>query len=82
MRTRIRRFVQDEILSGRAAEDLHDDEDLLMSGLVDSLGMMRLVAFIGDELGISVPPEDVTIEDFSTIAAITNYLGARGDAHD
>jgi len=45
---------------------LSDDDDLLTSGLVDSLGMMSLVAFIEEQFGVAVPPEDVTLETFST----------------
>ena len=44
-----------------------------MSGLVDSIGVMRLVAFIEEESGVKVPPEDVVIEHFENIFAIANY---------
>ena len=80
MKTKLKRFLLDEILSMRGDRELRDDEDLLMSGLVDSLGMMRLIGFIDDELGVSVPPEDVTIESFSSIETIAAYLRKRGGA--
>ena len=81
MKDALKRYVMEEILVHRLDRELGDDEDLLASWLVDSLGMMRLVGFIDEEFGISVPPEDVTIESFSTIATIAGYLEGRGTAH-
>jgi acyl carrier protein len=74
MKVKITRFIIDELLSGL---DIGEQDDLLLSGLVDSIGVMRLVAFIEEESGKRVPPEDVVIEHFATIEHITRYLEAR-----
>ena len=55
-----------------------EDDDLLASGLIDSLGAMALIHFIERDLGIDVPAEDVTIEHFASLRAIDAYLGRRG----
>jgi acyl carrier protein len=70
-------FVSRDLLSGRPDLTLAGDEDLLGSGLVDSLGVMRIVAFIEERFGIAVPPEDVRIEHFLTVRQIADYLTAR-----
>jgi acyl carrier protein len=64
-------FIEGELLSGRTVTS---DEDLLVSELLDSLAVMRLVAFIRKTLGISVPARDVTLANFSTIDAMAAYL--------
>lgn len=69
----IKSFIEQELLIGREIEVGYDD-DLLLSGLVNSLGVMRLVAFTNENFDIEVPPEDITIEHFETINAIVNYL--------
>ena len=74
MKEKICRFIVNELLSGM---DIGEQDDLLLSGLVDSIGVMRLVAFIEQETSLRVPPEDVTIEHFVNIEAITRYLEAR-----
>lgn len=56
------------------ARGLTADDDLLLTGLVDSLGVMRLVAYIEDTFAVSVHPGDVTIENFRTIADMTRYI--------
>lgn len=77
--TTLRHFILSDLLLGQTAE-IKDDEDLLLSGLVDSLGVVRLVAFIESELHITVPPEDVVLENFQTINAIAEYLHQRQTA--
>lgn len=54
------------------------DTELLLDGHVDSVGVIQLVSYIGENLGFEVPPEDVTIEHFGTVSLLAGYLGARG----
>lgn len=70
-------YVRDELLGGKGPADLEAGDDLLGSGLVDSLGVMRLIGYIEQRLGISVPPGDVTIDHFMTVERIVDYLESR-----
>lgn len=72
----LKNFIENDLLMGMDNVQIGYDDDLLLSGLVNSLGVMRLVAFVKDELGVTIPPEDVTIEHFTTINALTEYLQA------
>lgn len=65
------RFVSDELLDG---ESIGPADNLLADGAVDSLGMMRLVAFIQAQADMVIPAEDLTIENFRTVDAICTYL--------
>jgi acyl carrier protein len=75
-------FISEKLLMREDGARLAADEDLLVSGLLDSIGVMRLVGFIETDLNQPVPPEDVTLENFSTVRAMVDYLsalsGARG----
>lgn len=53
------------------------DTDLLLTGLVDSLGVIRIVAWIEAELGIDIDPGDVVLEHFQTVDQMIAYLDAR-----
>ena len=66
-------FVKNELLHGRKS-DLSPEEDLLSTGIIDSLGILRLVSFIEEQFGIQVPDEDVVYENFNSIRSLTNYL--------
>ena len=77
MRERLARYIANDLLN-EGNRVIGDDEDLLASGLLDSLSVMSLVHFIEQDLGIDVPAEDVTIENFVSLRAIDGYLGRRG----
>jgi acyl carrier protein len=74
MKDEIRDTIIRDLLDGRT---VGNSEDLLISGLVDSLGVMRLIAWIEKRFDLRVPPEDVTIDNFESIDAIDAYLGRR-----
>ena len=71
-------FVRTELVDEAEASHIEPETDLLSSGLVASLGVMRLVQFIEQRFGITVPPEDLVIENFIDIATLGGYLERRG----
>jgi acyl carrier protein len=77
VRERVARYIATDLLN-QADLVIGDDEDLLVSGLLDSLSVMSLIHFIEQDLAIDVPAEDVTIENFVSLQAIDAYLVRRG----
>ena len=71
----LRNFIASELLSGERT--VADDESLLADGMIDSMGVVRLVAFAEDTFGCQIPPEDVTIDNFRSIDNLAAYLGTR-----
>ena len=71
----INKFVTTELL--RDNRNLSVDDDLIIAGLVDSLGVMRLISYVEQQFNIYVPPEDVTTEHFRSISAIAGYIESR-----
>lgn len=51
--------------------------DLLLTGLVDSLGVVVIVDWIEQELGIEIDPGDVVLEHFQTVDLMLAYLRDR-----
>ncbi len=76
MKERIARFITHDLLN-QPDRPIADEEDLLVSGLLDSLSVMSLVHYIEQETNVAVPAEDVTIENFVSLAAIEAYLARR-----
>jgi acyl carrier protein len=73
MRETLIKHILEEIIAD-PEEELMADDDLLNSGLIDSLGIMRLIAFIENEFGMKIPPQDMVIENFMSVEAIANYI--------
>lgn len=56
---------------------IEPDTDLLLTGLVDSLGVVEIVGWIEERLGITVDPADVVLEHFQTVQLMLDYLDRR-----
>ena len=65
-------FIQSEIVIGDIVVDA--DSDLLLTGAVDSLGVIRITHWMEEQTGIAVDPGDVTIENFQTVGKMMAYL--------
>jgi acyl carrier protein len=58
------------------AEDnaLEDDASFLETGVVDSTGVMELVAFVQAEFGVSIEPQDIVVENFDSIRKVARFV--------
>lgn len=57
--------------------DLSDNLSLLDSGIVDSMGILDLVAFIEQNYGIAVLDEELVQENFDSISALHAFVGRK-----
>lgn len=73
----LKNFISGELMRGSHKIALKDDDDLLNSGLITSVGILQLVTFIEERFGIQVPHEDVTIENFSSVNYMASYIRSR-----
>jgi len=76
-RTAIRDFVVDRLAPTSGRADIGDDDDLIDSGVIDSLGIFQLVAFLEESFGIAIGDEEITPENFGSITAIERLVAAR-----
>lgn len=73
MTDKIISYIKTEI-SMEPRDEIDLEEDLLGNGIIDSLGMMQLVVFLEKQFKVKIGPEDMTVENFSTISSISEYL--------
>ena len=62
-------------LAPAGSGEIAPDTELLMSGLIDSLGVMNLVSWIEQQIDTQIDPGDVVIENFETPTAIMDFVG-------
>ena len=77
MNEEIIQFISTELVDDSPENHVSDEVDLLTSGLVDSVGMMRLILHLHERYGVAIPPEDVTIDNFNSVRSICDYLRPR-----
>jgi acyl carrier protein len=52
-----------------------DDDDLLIDeAIIDSLGVLDLVAFLEAEYGVKIADEELEVSDFATIRALAQFI--------
>lgn len=68
-------FINAEI--SVSPEPILADTDLLLTGAVDSLGVVRVTQWLEDELDFEVDPTDVTLENFQTVSRMVAYASSK-----
>ncbi len=66
MREQLLSFVNADVSLDPSVE-IVGDTDLLLTGLVDSVGLIEIVGWLEDEVGIDVDPVDVVLGNFQTV---------------
>lgn len=69
----IHKYIVEELLNDASIE-IEPEEDLLLSGFLDSMNVVRLVAHLEEICSLVIPPEDITLENFGTLSHIYSYL--------
>jgi acyl carrier protein len=72
-RQSIRSFIVENFLFGRD-NGLKDDTSLLEQGIIDSTGVMELVAHVEKTYGITVADDELLPENLDSINAIVKFL--------
>mgnify|MGYP002738681582 CR=1 FL=1 len=73
----LRTFVVEELGWIAPREELTPDVDLLERGVLDSLGIFRLIEFIEDELGVQIDDDELVPTNFATLAAISSLVDSK-----
>lgn len=70
----VKEYLVSEFLPDVAPGDLADDYDLIATGVVDSLGVLRLVSWLENRFDIPVDDIDISEQDFVTVSAICQFI--------
>jgi acyl carrier protein len=85
---RIRSFVLDRLDGPLAAtrltsQSVPDDFDLLTEGIIDSFGIVELIAAVEEQFGIEVDFQDLEAEDLTVIGPFCRYVANKsGGSND
>ena len=82
METVINEYVSRELVQDPALLPLADDTSLLDTGILDSLGLLKLVVFLEERFGIAMGDTDLLPENFASVNAICAYVRARQPAKE
>ena len=72
--TAIHEFLVQDLLYDKDLKMLAVDEDLLERGLLDSLGILKLVTFCEEQFGVTIPDDQVVPDHLASVRAIATLV--------
>lgn len=76
-REELRRFILTEFSDNGAPQHLADDQSLMKSGMIDSLGILKLLAYLEETFGIFVSEEELAPENFETLERLCSFIHSK-----
>lgn len=80
IRAELLTFINSEVNLDPSVQ-VGSDTDLLLTGLVDSVGVVEIVGWLEDEVGVDIDPLDIVLANFQTVdrmLALVERLEPRG----
>jgi acyl carrier protein len=72
-----RDYVIENFMYMRKVKTIGDEESLLRTGVISSLGMMEVVGWVEETFGITVDPDEITEQNFDTLRGITQFVTSK-----
>jgi len=74
--TRIRGFIVDTFLLGDD-DGFADSDSLIDGGIVDSTGVMEIVAFLEETYGIPIDDDELVADNLDSVERLTKFVDAK-----
>ena len=71
---RVRKFIEDNFLFREDRAGIADTDSLLDAGLIDSTGVLELVAFLEGDFGIRLADADIVPANLDSVRAIVDFV--------
>lgn len=77
LRTELRHYITENFLFGQDDTTLTDDVSFLEKGLIDSTGVLEIVAHLEQTYGLSVEDEELVPQNFDSINNLAAYVSRK-----
>jgi acyl carrier protein len=74
---KIKELIQANLTWNGSWSDVDEDYPLLAKGVIDSLGMLKLVSVIEEEFDVEIDDDDIVPDNWRTIRDITGLVEAK-----
>jgi acyl carrier protein len=73
----LKKYIVEEFMHELDPKILNGEYLLIENGVIDSMGLVRLVLFIEEKFGITIEEDELDIENFGTLDAMTNFISKK-----
>jgi len=71
---RIKEFIIAEVNPELQLTHIEDDEPLIESGIIDSLGILKIMSFLDEAYGVDLSAGEIKLENFRDIRTICRLV--------
>jgi acyl carrier protein len=74
LEARIKEFIMVEVNPDLGLADISDDEPLIEAGIIDSLGVLKLMSFLDEAFGVDLSSDEIKLESFKNVRTICTLV--------
>ena len=75
--TEIRQFVVENFLFGQSDRQIADDQSFLEGGIIDSTGVLELIAFLESRYGISIADDELVPANLDSVNRVATFVAVK-----
>lgn len=73
----LRKFVVENYLFGQTNVEFKDEDSFLQKGIIDSTGVLELIAFLEEKYQIKIEDEEVVPANLDSVENVTRFIGRK-----
>ena len=75
--TEIRQFVVENFLFGQNDRQIADDQSFLEGGIIDSTGVLELIAFLESRYGIAIADDELVPANLDSVNRVAGFVATK-----
>ena len=72
----LRKFIKENFLFGEEVA-FSDDDSFLEQGIIDSTGVLELVAFLEEQYGMTIADEELVPDNLDSISNLLRFIASK-----
>lgn len=80
VRTSLRKFILENYLFTDDESTLNDEDSFLDGGILDSMGILELIEFLEESLGIKVEGDELVPDNLDSINNLLHFIRSKSQA--
>ena len=73
----ITEFIKNQLVREKTMKNIGRGDDLIESGIIDSLGILKLLEFLESKFSINIADEELIPENFESIESIESFISRK-----
>ena len=75
--TKLKEYILGEFLVGEDPDELTDTTPLMTTGVLDSIGTLKLVTFLEEQFSITLEAHEASVDHLNTIEEIAGLVRSK-----